>query len=124
MDGFVCSPCSFSYVRLEPLGHRPQHHSFRKQVEMESQKAVIERSNRKSIEKVDVQVTVTNSGSGRQSWRGEFMSRTADGFLPSERIWLTLDNGQRGMASISETHFNSRTPDATLIQFIGKGPLA
>ena len=52
------------------------------------------------------------------------MSRTADGFLPSERIWLTLDNGQKGMASISETHFNSRTPDATLIQFVGKGPLA
>ena len=97
---------------------------IRRQVEMDSQKAVIERSNRKSIEKVDVQVTVTNSGSGRQSWRGEFMSRTVDGFLPSERIWLTLDNGQRGMASISETHFNSRTPDATLIQFIGKGPLA
>jgi hypothetical protein len=104
--------------------YRPQHPLRGKQVAMESQKAVIERSNRKSIEKVDVQVTVTSSGSGRQSWRGEFMSRTADGFLPSERIWLTLDNGQKGMASISETHFNSRTPDATLIQFIGKGPLA
>ena len=52
------------------------------------------------------------------------MSRTADGFLPSERIWLTLDNGQRGMANVSETHFNSRTPEATLIQFLGKGPLA
>ena len=38
--------------------------------------------------------------------------------------WLTLANGQRGMANISETHFNSRTPEATLIQFMGKGPLA
>ena len=114
----------FIRLSLEPPGSLTSAPLIRRQVDMESQKAVIERSNRKSIEKVDVQVTVTNSGSGRQSWRGEFMSRTADGFLPSERIWLTLDNGQRGMASISETHFNSRTPDATLIQFIGKGPLA
>jgi hypothetical protein len=91
---------------------------------MQSLTAIIERSNRKSVDRVEVQVTVTESGSGRQSWRGEFMSRTVDGFLPSERIWLTLDNGQRGMASISETHFNSRTPEATLIQFVGKGPLA
>ena len=91
---------------------------------MHSLTAIIERSNRKSVDRVDVQVTVTDSGAGRQSWRGEFMSRTVDGFLPSERIWLTLDNGQRGMASISETHFNSRTPDSTLIQFVGKGPLA
>ena len=91
---------------------------------MQSLTAIIERSNRKSVDRVDVQVTVTDAGAGRQSWRGEFMSRTVDGFLPSERIWLTLDNGQRGMASISETHFNSRTPEATLIQFVGKGPLA
>jgi hypothetical protein len=91
---------------------------------MESLKALIERSNRQALKQVDVRVTVTDSSSGRQSWRGEFMSRTADGFLPSERIWLTLDNGQRGMANVSETHFNSRTPDATLIQFTGKGPLA
>jgi len=91
---------------------------------MQSLTAIIERSNRKSVDRVDVQVTVTESGAGRQSWRGEVMSRTVDGFLPSERIWLTLDNGQRGMASISETHFNSRTPEATLIQFVGKGPLA
>ena len=91
---------------------------------MQSQKALIERSNRQSLKQVDVQVTITDSTSGSQSWHGEFMSRTADGFLPSERIWLTLDNGQRGMANISETHFNSRTPEATLIQFMGKGPLA
>jgi hypothetical protein len=91
---------------------------------MQALKALIERSNRKALKGVDVQVTVTDSTSGRHSWRGEFMSRTADGFLPSERIWLTLDNGQRGMASVSETHFNSRTPEATLIQFLGKGPLA
>jgi hypothetical protein len=91
---------------------------------MQSLKALIERSNRKALKAVEVQVVVTDSSSGRQSWHGEFMSRTADGFLPSERIWLTLDNGQRGMANISETHFNSRTPDSTLIQFMGKGPLA
>ena len=90
---------------------------------MQSLKALIERSNRKALKEVDVRVTVTDSTAGRQSWRGEFMSRTADGFLPSERIWLTLDNGQRGMDNISETHFNSRTPEATLIQFLGKGPL-
>lgn len=91
---------------------------------MQSLKALIERTNRKALKQVDVRVTITDSTSGRQpSWRGEFMSRTADGFLPSERIWLTLDNGQRGMANISETHFNSRTPEATLIQFMGKGPL-
>jgi hypothetical protein len=91
---------------------------------MEVLKALIERTNRQALKQVDVQVTVSDAGSGRQSWHGEFMSRTADGFLPSERIWLTLDNGQRGMANVSETHFNSRTPDATLIQFMGKGPLA
>ena len=91
---------------------------------MESQKALIERSNRQALKQVDVRVTVTDSSSGRQSWHGEFMSRTADGFLPSERIWLTLDNGQKSMANVSETHFNSRTPEATLIQFMGKGPLA
>lgn len=91
---------------------------------MQSQKALIERTNRQALKQVDVRVTITDSGSGHQSWRGEFMSRTVDGFLPSERIWLTLDNGQKGMANISETHFNSRTPEATLIQFLGKGPLA
>ena len=91
---------------------------------MQALKALIERTNRKALKQVDVRVTMTDPTSGRQSWRGEFMSRTADGFLPSERIWLTLDNGQRGMANISETHFNSRTPEATLILFMGKGPLA
>jgi hypothetical protein len=91
---------------------------------MQTQKALIERTNRQALKQVEVRVTITDSSSGHQSWRGEFMSKTADGFLPSERIWLTLDNGQKGMANISETHFNSRTPEATLIQFMGKGPLA
>jgi hypothetical protein len=90
---------------------------------MQSLKALIERTNRQALKEVDVRVTISDPTSGRQSWHGEFMSRTADGFLPSERIWLTLDNGQKGMANISETHFNSRTPESTLIQFLGKGPL-
>lgn len=90
---------------------------------MLSLKANIERSNRKALKQVSVNVTVVDLSSGRQSWHGDFMSRTSDGFLPSERIQLTLDNGQRGTANISETHFNSRTPDATLIHFTGAGPL-
>ena len=48
---------------------------------MQSQKALIERTNRQALKQVDVRVTITDSGSGHQSWRGEFMSRTADGFL-------------------------------------------
>jgi translation initiation factor IF-1 len=91
---------------------------------MLSFKAHIERSNRKALDQVDVRVTLIDLSSGRQSWRGDFMSRTADGFLPSERIRLTLDNGQQGTANISETHFDSREPEATLIQFTGKGPLS
>jgi hypothetical protein len=86
-------------------------------------KALIERTNRKSLAQVDVQVTVTESHNGRASWKGEFQSRSTDGFLPSERIALTLDNGQKGTASVSETHFDSRSPDFTLIQFTGVGPL-
>ncbi len=91
---------------------------------MQSLKAIIERSNRKSVDRVDVQVTVTDSGAGTPVLARGVHVQNVDGFLPSERIWVTLDNGQRGMASISETHFNSRTPEATLIQFVGKGPLA
>ncbi|MEO8089761.1 MAG: hypothetical protein ABI703_05655, partial [Gemmatimonadales bacterium] len=47
---------------------------------MQSQKALIERTNRQALKQVEVRVTITDSGSGHQSWRGEFMSRTADGF--------------------------------------------
>ena len=86
--------------------------------------AHIERTNRKALDRVEVRMSVTELSGGRQSWSGEFVSRSSDGILPSERISLTLDNGQKGVASVSETHFDSRTPDATLVQFTGTGPLA
>ena len=57
---------------------------------MLSLKANIERSNRKALKQVSVNVTVVDLSSGRQSWHGDFMSRTSDGFLPSERIQLKL----------------------------------
>jgi hypothetical protein len=86
--------------------------------------ARIERSNRKDLEEVTVDVTITDISTGRQSWRGEFTSRSVDGILPNERLALTFDTGQKGTASVSETSYNSRTPDATLVRFIGIGPLA
>ncbi|HEU5170973.1 MAG TPA: hypothetical protein VFU46_10565 [Gemmatimonadales bacterium] len=85
--------------------------------------ARIERSNRKTLDHVEVRLTVSEPGAGRQSWSGQFVSRSADGFLPDERISVTLDNGQTGTASVSETHFDSRRPEATLIHFTGTGPL-
>lgn len=85
--------------------------------------ALIERSNRKDLDRVEVQVTVTELSAGRQSWSGEFMSRSADGILPNERLALTLDTGQKGTARVSETRFDSRTPDATLVHFTGTSPL-
>ncbi|MEP6573335.1 MAG: hypothetical protein ABJD11_11595 [Gemmatimonadota bacterium] len=91
---------------------------------MEPHKAIIERTNRKSVPQVDVQMTVTELSNGRQMWKGEFQSRSADGFLPNEKIAMTLSNGQKGTASISETELNSRTPDVTRILFTGVGPLA
>ena len=90
---------------------------------MAAHKALIERSNRKDIAGADVQVTITDSSAGRQSWSGEFTSRSADGILPNERLAFTLDNGQRGTARVSETEFNSRTPDTTVVHFVGTGPL-
>jgi hypothetical protein len=86
--------------------------------------ARIERSNRKDLEHVAVQVTITDVSAGRQRWSGEFVSRSADGILPNERLALTFDTGQKGSARVSETRFDSRTPEATLIQFTGIGPLA
>lgn len=85
--------------------------------------ASIERSNRKGLNKVQVQLTITESGQGRQSWSGEFTSRSADGILPDERLSLILDSGQKGMARVSETSFNSRMPEATQILFKGISPL-
>jgi hypothetical protein len=91
---------------------------------MASYMARIERSNRKDLTHVEVQVTITDLSAGRQSWSGEFTSRSADGILPNERLSLTFDTGQKGTARVSETHFDSRTPEATLVQFTGTGPLA
>jgi hypothetical protein len=91
---------------------------------MQSHVAFIERSNRKDLSKVEVELTLSEVGSGRQSWSGKFTSRTTDGILPNERLTFTLDNGQKGMARVSETAFDSRLPDATVIHFRGTGPLA
>jgi hypothetical protein len=91
---------------------------------MASYMADIERSNRKDLSKVKVQVTIADPSAGRQSWSGEFISRSADGILPNERLALTLDTGQKGTARVSETYFDSRTPEATRVLFTGMGPLA
>ena len=86
--------------------------------------ARIERSNRKDLKNVEVQVTITDLSPGRQSWSGEFVSRSADGILPDERLALTFDTGQKGTARVSETLFDSRSPDTTLVHFTGTSPLA
>jgi hypothetical protein len=86
--------------------------------------ALIERSNRKDIRNVEVQVTITDLSPGRQSWRGEFVSRSADAILPNERLALTFDTGQKGTARVSDTLFDSRTPDTTVVHFTGTSPLA
>lgn len=90
---------------------------------MASHTASILRSNRKDLHEVEVQVTVREPASGRVSWSGEFMSRSADGIVPDERLALTLDTGQKGTARVSETYFDSRTPGATRVLFTGMGPL-
>jgi hypothetical protein len=90
---------------------------------MAAYQARIERSNRKDLVSVEVQVTITDLSGGRQSWNGEFVSRSADGILPDERLALTFDTGQKGMARVSETHFDSRKPEATLVHITGTGPL-
>jgi hypothetical protein len=91
---------------------------------MASHIALIQRSNRKDLTQVEVQLTVNEATAGRQAWSGNFTSRTRDGILPNERLTFTLENGQKGMARVSETAFDSRTPDATVIHFQGTGPLA
>ncbi len=91
---------------------------------MTSHMALIERSNRKPLDKVEVHVTITDLSEGRQSWKGDFTSRSSDGILPNERLSLTFDTGQKGSARVSETHFDSRTPEATLVHIAGAGPLA
>jgi hypothetical protein len=84
--------------------------------------ALIERSNHKHLQSVEVELTVSGTPN-RQSWSGEFMSRSTDGILPNERLSLTFDTGLKGMARVSETRFDSRSPDATMVQFRGTGPL-
>jgi hypothetical protein len=91
---------------------------------MPSYFARIERANGRSIEQIEVRVTVGEPNSGRTPWSGEFVSRSQDGFLPSERFWVTLNNGQKGTASVSRTHFDSRKPEATRVEFTGSGPLS
>jgi len=88
-----------------------------------SHSASIERSNRKGMNHVQVQLTVTESTAGKQSWSGEFMSRSVDGILPDERLSLVFESGQMGMARVSETSFDSRTPEATRVLFKGISPL-
>ena len=90
---------------------------------MAAHMALIERRNRKDIPNVEVQVTISELSPGRQSWSGQFVSRSVDGILPDERIALTFDTGQKGTARVRETLFDSRTPDTTLVHFTGTGPL-
>jgi hypothetical protein len=52
------------------------------------------------------------------------MCRSADGFMPDERLALTFDNGLKGTARVSETYFDSRSPEATRIHITGTSPLA
>lgn len=91
---------------------------------MSSYVARIERANGRLLDQVPVSVTVTEASSGRQSWAGEFVSRSADGFQPSERFSLTLNTGQKGTASVSRTLLDSRSPDTTVIEFTGSGALS
>jgi hypothetical protein len=88
---------------------------------MESHLAQIERGNGRLLDHIEVRVTVDESGSGRPVWNGEFLSRSADGFQPSERFGLTLDNGQKATARVSRTYFDSRTPHETRVEFTGSG---
>jgi len=87
---------------------------------MESYFARIERGNGRLLDQIKVQLTIREDR-GRQLWSGEFLSRSADGFQPSERFGLTLDNGQKGTASVRRTYFDSRTPNETRIEFTGSG---
>ena len=90
---------------------------------MTAHKAHIERSNRKDLKNVEVQVTITDLSPGRQSWSGKFVSRSADGIVPNERLALTFDTGQKATALVSETLFDSRTPETTLVHLTGTAPL-
>jgi hypothetical protein len=91
---------------------------------MTSHTASIERSNHKNLQHVELEVTPRESSRSSGAWTGMFMSRSSDGFTPDERLALTLDNGLKGTARVSETYFDSRVPDATRISITGISPLA
>ena len=90
---------------------------------MSAHKARIERSNRRPLDHLEVELNIRDSGNGRQSWSGEFTSRSADGIVPDERLSLILDTGEKGTVRVNETRFDSRSPESTLVQFTGIGPL-
>ncbi len=85
--------------------------------------ALIERSNRKDLTDVEVRITMADPSASRQSWSGEFVSRSADAILPNERLALTFNTGQKATVRVSDTVFDSRTPETTLIHFTGTSPL-
>ena len=62
---------------------------------MTSYTASIERSNHKDLHQVELQVTPRETNRQQESWTAMFMSRSTDGFMPNERLALTLDNGLR-----------------------------
>jgi hypothetical protein len=90
---------------------------------MTSYTVCIERSNKKNLQQVEVQVTTRESAGGRISWSGEFMSRTVDGIMPDERLALTFDTGHNSTARVTETYFDSRKPDNTKVLITGTSPL-
>jgi hypothetical protein len=90
---------------------------------MSSHKGRIERSNRKGLDHLEVELTIRDTGNGHQSWSGEFTSRSADGILPDERLSLILDTGEKGTVRVKETRFDSRAPESTQVHFTGMGPL-
>jgi hypothetical protein len=90
---------------------------------MSAHKARIERSNRRPLDHLEVELDIRDAGNGRQSWSGEFTSRSADGIVPDERLSLILDTGEKGTVRVNETRFDSRSPESTLVQFTGIGPL-
>lgn len=90
---------------------------------MSSHKARIERSNRKGLDHLEVELNIVDRGGGRTAWGGEFTSRSADGILPDERLSLILDSGEKGTARVNETRFDSRSPESTRVVFTGIGPL-
>ena len=78
--------------------------------------ARIERSNRKDLTNVEVQVTITDLSPGRQSWSGEFVSRSADAILPNERLAFTLLGRRAARESVTRclTAELRRPPSCTL----------